>query len=397
MTTIARRGWAVGVLSFSGAVACGQTLVVPPNQATQTLTEFQRETQRRVWEMSAPKGARREVVVAFAATNAAGYERAAQMDQAPKPDYPTETVAAARSGTVKLDVAIDAQGNVREPRLVGSVHDAFAGSAIATVLDWKFAPALKQGKPAASRGVVTVEFRVIADREIVQSPTFAIPRKSPKEYPAEYRYDEAPQLLVQRDPVYPVELFAGETSGSADMVFLIDPAGRPRRVEVKSTTHPAFGAAATAAIAAWRFTPAKKAGKPTWTMLATKQVFGFRDAVGKSTFALWGEANRQSSAIAEGFGQLDARPALRYQVGPVIPDEVIAAKAPAEAEIECVIDAAGRVQLPRVISATRPDFGAAAAQAVASWQFAPPLKGGKPVAVKVRVPLGYEPPVLAAK
>lgn len=387
----------MGVLSFSGAVACGQTLVVPPNQATQTLTEFQRETQRRVWEMSAPKGARREVVVAFAATNAAGYERAAQVEQAPKPDYPTETIAAARSGTVKLDVAIDAQGKVRDPRLVGSSRDGFAAAAIATVLDWKFVPALKQGKPVVSRGVVTVEFRVIADREIVQSPTFAIPRKSPKEYQAEYRYDEAPQVLVQRDPVYPFELLKTGTSGTASVVFLIDPTGRPRRVEVKESTQPEFGAAAVAAIAAWRFTPAKKDGKPTWTMLATKQVFDFRDEVGDSTVALWRDLSQRPSPVAEGFGELDAHPAGRYQPGPVLPDEVLASKVPAEAVIECVIDRNGRVQLPRVISATRPDFGAAAAQAVASWQFAPPLKGGKPVAVKVRVPLGYEPPGLAAK
>ena len=139
----------MGVLSFSGAVAYGQTLVVPPNQATQTLTEFQRETQRRVWEMSAPKGARREVVVAFAATNAAGYERVAQTEQAPKPDYPTETIAAARSGTVKLDVAIDAQGKflaLRTRNVAGALRamqskgyrtttpEAYTGNAAAGIL-----------------------------------------------------------------------------------------------------------------------------------------------------------------------------------------------------------------------------------------------------------------------
>jgi outer membrane biosynthesis protein TonB len=48
------------------------------------------------------------------------------------------------------------------------------------------------------------------------------------------------------------------------------------------------------------------------------------------------------------------------------------------------------VRLPRIISATDPAFGFAAAQAVFGWQFKPPTKGGQPVVTKVRIPFGFE-------
>jgi hypothetical protein len=47
------------------------------------------------------------------------------------------------------------------------------------------------------------------------------------------------------------------------------------------------------------------------------------------------------------------------------------------------------VRLPRIVSATADSFGYAAAQAVVAWQFGPPLVGGKPAVVRVKVPFKF--------
>lgn len=59
--------------------------------------------------------------------------------------------------------------------------------------------------------------------------------------------------------------------------------------------------------------------------------------------------------------------------------------------IEFYIDEEGLAVLPRTVSATHESFGYAACQAVSGgWRFKPPLKGGKPTIVKVRVPVAFK-------
>jgi len=60
--------------------------------------------------------------------------------------------------------------------------------------------------------------------------------------------------------------------------------------------------------------------------------------------------------------------------------------------IEFIIDRDGRCRLPRVVSASQPEFGWAAAAAINQWVFAPPTKGGQPVDVKVNIPVDFPPP-----
>jgi len=41
------------------------------------------------------------------------------------------------------------------------------------------------------------------------------------------------------------------------------------------------------------------------------------------------------------------------------------------------------------VSATAPEFGYAAAQAVATWRYEPPLLDGKPVIARVQIPVSF--------
>lgn len=322
-------------------------------------------------------------------------------DQAPRaikrvtPDYPGAVLGAFAAGDVKLDLLVDPSGEPRQPRVSESPHSECEAAAIAAAFKWKFQPALKKGQPVAARFDLVFHFKGAPTSASRRSGAFKAPATSPKNYPAEYHYDKAPEVKLAAGAVYPFEWAAKKQAGSATLVFLIDPLGHPRRIEVREATQPEFGAAAAAMMAAWQFTPARKSGKPTWTMLAKKHTFDLREGdslPNESAARLLAALEQHPSSILDGARALDAPLKPRYQVAPVIPEAMVAAGAAADAEIEIIIDQDGRVQLPRIVSATREDFGWAAATAVARWQFVPPTQQGKPVDVRVRVPLGYEPP-----
>lgn len=89
---------------------------------------------------------------------------------------------------------------------------------------------------------------------------------------------------------------------------------------------------------------------------------------------------------------------LKSLDGPVIP---VAQKEPffpallrgkvqqGQALIEFFIDEDGRCVLPRTVSASDDAFGYSACQAISEWRFQPPMQGGKPTIVKVRVPINF--------
>jgi TonB family protein len=323
------------------------------------------------------------------------YDRPPKVDREVKPGYPPVVLVQGVAGEVKLSVLVDGAGEARDARVSFSPHPEFELAAVDAALQWKFKPATKNGQPVPARYEVTVRFQVTRAANAKAAVAFAAPAVSPKNYPVEYQYDKAPEVKLATAAVFPYALAAKKGEGTATLVFLIDPLGHTRRIEVRESSDPEVGAAAAAMMASWQFTPAKKGGKPTWTMLAQKHTFGLTGSdsvLGESAARLVEDILHNPAAILENPGTLDAGLKPRYQVGPAIPEEMLVAGTSADAEIEVIVDRTGRVQLPRIVSATREDFGWAAATAVNRWLFVPPRKDGQPVDVRVRIPLGYEAP-----
>lgn len=61
-------------------------------------------------------------------------------------------------GLVKIEFFIDEKGTVRAPGILMSPHDALADAAFTAVVNWKFEPPLKDGKPVAVRAVQSFFF-----------------------------------------------------------------------------------------------------------------------------------------------------------------------------------------------------------------------------------------------
>ena len=61
-----------------------------------------------------------------------------------------------------------------------------------------------------------------------------------------------------------------------------------------------------------------------------------------------------------------------------------------EAEIECLIGENGQMIEAKVASATRPEFGEAALEAVRQWQFKAGEREGHPAAMRVKIPISFQ-------
>jgi TonB family protein len=78
-----------------------------------------------------------------------------------EPDYSKAARAAKLQGVVVLQVVVDANGKVMNPRVMKSLGLGLDEKAIGAVRKWKFAPGYKDGKPVAVAVTVEVNFRLI--------------------------------------------------------------------------------------------------------------------------------------------------------------------------------------------------------------------------------------------
>jgi len=89
--------------------------------------------------------------------------------------------------------------------------------------------------------------------------------------------------------------------------------------------------------------------------------------------------------------ELDRQPRPLSIRHPKYPGALVGAAATGGAEVEFLIQEDGTVRLPRIVKATRPEFGYSAVEAVSCWLFEPPLYHHAPVVARARVPFKFHP------
>ena len=93
------------------------------------------------------------------------------------------------------------------------------------------------------------------------------------------------------------------------------------------------------------------------------------------------EIERQGLAHYCGSGNCDTPPRLERAVAPLYPAKALQAGISGEAAVLFQIDATGAVVNARIESASAPEFGEAALQAIRQWRYRPALLKGKPVSI----------------
>lgn len=320
-------------------------------------------------------------------------------DQSPKPVrqmqpvYPSNMLVLEGKGEVLLEMIVDAQGRVGDVWAVESTNPWLERAAITAVEQWRFKPARLAGEPVPAVLRQLMVFNVRGNfgdgRDLV---TFRKGQDHAK-LPAAFQWETPPKAIHVNFPVYPLGLLKEGVRGKASIAYIVGPDGLVQKSEIKGSSHPEIGLAMQAMIDTWRFEPAKnKAGLLCYAMLTLEQEFVPR---GRGFVPISDEARRILRDLERGgegisnARQLDAALELRVMRAPVYPTALREPGPAGEALIEFYVDQNGDAQLPRIVSASAPEFGYAAAQAVATWRFNKPLRGGKPTVVRVQVPVQF--------
>lgn len=283
-------------------------------------------------------------------------------------------------GVVVVRIRLEADGRLSEIRVKFASHPAFVPAAIASIRECTFRPASAQGRPVAAWADIAHSFDVRGSRgERVGVEANRVPAKIPG-LPAEFDYDHPPVLKAFSEPVYPRALLQAGTKGEAAVRIVLDETGRVMAGEVLQTSDPAFGDALLAAAESWEFEPAQRKGAPSKAVVDHLHRFlpmKFRRPAAESKLLQILKEGRMISAEE----QLERPLQALYQPAPVPPTALRGRTG--EATVEFFVHESGEVSLSACIAATHPGFGPAAVNAIQQWVFAPPMRNGKPTAVRV--------------
>lgn len=309
----------------------------------------------------------------------------------PAPKYPHELRVNGVMGVAVVRSYVNAAGQVEKSEVVGQSDIAFGKAAYESVSRWQYFPATKNGTPVGFVVQVPVFFSLEGESvKDLDKRIFGFPAKPPEKLPSDYQYDEAPAPEDNPRPIYPYEQWLNQVTGNANVAYAVDETGRVIDIKIWEASEPVFGYALAAAVQGWHFKPATLHGKPAKAIGRFTANFDLYQPPGESDIRLLGlirKGQKFSSA-----GELDAALTPEHQVSPNYPLALASEGLAGETVIEVIIDRDGWVRLPKIISATKAEFGWSAATAVRQWRFAPPRKGGQPVDVRVRVPFGFKAP-----
>ncbi len=208
--------------------------------------------------------------------------------------------------------------------------------------------------------------------------------------------ETGPQATPRSNPqiVYPYDMALAGTEGTATVTYDVDAQGTPHNIKVTKTSRPEFGKSIAASLETVRFDPAKdKDGKP----IASKGSLDFKFQKSMIDAALVTELKKPDAVFLGKDSPPDGGLKIVRMMEPMFPEAMQQAKlSEGSAQIEFIIDTDGAVRMPKIVSASKEEFGWAAAVLVSNWRFGPPMKDGKPARVKLSLPIAFHVAPLAA-
>jgi TonB family protein len=303
-----------------------------------------------------------------------------------QPIYPFAMRQHGMRGEVTVGFVVAKDGRVQNAVVVRSTNPVFEEPALEAIRQWKFAPGSQGGKPVNTNMELAIAFSLDTPGGGNDAYTVSKNRDTSK-LPEGLQYDTPAKVRGVIVPVYPYELRRENIRGKAVVAFLVDQKGTVVRVEVAEATRPEFGLALTAALEQFSFDPALKDGQPTVSLLRFEQKFN-RSQLSDDEGARMLTVEKKHPERIHSAGSLDVPLKPISQRAPVFP-VAQAGRNEGNATVDFIVDEEGRVLLPRIVSASAPDFGYSAVQAVSQWRFETPKVNGKGVAVSVRAPFSF--------
>ena len=308
-----------------------------------------------------------------------------------RPVYPVTMRRSGMRGEVVVSFEVGVDGKVHNAVVQRSNHPSFDEPALVAVRQWQFQPGRQRGTPVATKLSVPIMFQIEGKPGGGAEAVRLTGGRDQSKLPEGLRYDTPPKPRATRNPVYPYPMLRTGVKGKAAVTLLVGPHGKVMDWRVLEATAPEFGLALGAMAELLEFEPALKNGQPTSAMLLVERTFSVSATdtpVSTQDLALLRLEEKSPRKIVSA-GALDTPLQPLSRRAPVFPAARPATETTGEAVIEFLVDQDGRARLPRVVSATEPEFGYAAAQAVAAWEFARPTAGGKAAVVRARIPFTF--------
>lgn len=304
------------------------------------------------------------------------------------PRYPFSLMRAGIGGGVITRFFVDETGRVVGEVATKATHKEFAKETVDAIRLWRFAPAVVDGRPVP----VAVSQEISFGRGVRISAA-----RSEGEVWFEKNalwYDTPPKAAKVVRAAHPYERAIAGEDGAATIKIVVGPDGVVEQTRIVSASAPEFGMSMAAAVETWTFEPAIADKKPTQGTIDMRFVFkagGPDSPIDVATSDLV-ERIRDETFVPAKAGDLDAKLRPISSSMPTYPTAHMAMRPAGTAKIEVIVDTTGRAVLPRIVEASEPEFGWAAATAAQRWRFEPPTIGGKPVEVRVVMPFSFAPP-----
>jgi len=267
-----------------------------------------------------------------------------------------------------LSYVIQADGATDKIELLGASSEGAVRSALDLVAERKYRPAKIREQAVAMQYRQILRFQSLELREAALKGAVDIV-----------------------DPVYPYERMLAQEEGNATVRFTLGENGRVKSTEWVEASHPDFGAALIAAVESWAFS-AEAAAEQNVREYRHDFMLANLPYAARRLSALQREGKKVSSSPAG----LDARPKAIARPSLAYPTGLYTQQIAGSAKIEFVIDRVGLAQVPRVVEASRPEFGWAAATLVNGMRFDPLTRNGKPAELRVIMPVSFVPPKTSA-
>jgi len=298
--------------------------------------------------------------------------------------YPDRLKGSGVSGEVIASILVDRMGRASHIRVEQSPDDLFTDSALTSLSQWEFLPALKNGRLTNSRLRVSIS----VSEEMGDTTYFDFSGGRITLEGVSYGGDHEHEVkrLFGLRPVFPFEMLVDAKPGEVLLEFSVDGDGKPYDMKVLEATHKEFSFASQAAMAHWRFSPALQEGKTVPARLRYRVSFQ-PDEVPEYLLAL---ARRMRDGKSEDFvsaKELDSPPKIVRSLMPYLPEGVKDREGRHRVTLRIVITSDGQVLLPRIESADEPLVGYAAATIISYWKFSPGYRNRQPVQVNVSLPV----------
>jgi TonB family protein len=295
------------------------------------------------------------------------------------------------TGRVEAKIHVQADGTVSTVLVDESAHPRFESAVLAAFQKAKkpFEAGRVAGKPVPMQ--IKMNFRFASSGVQHPSEPYVFSERGSNRAPQDGTENQGPAVRLSIDPVYPLDLAAGNVSGRAKAIVRVDEQGIVRDVKITEATEPAFGSSLKAAMSAWRFEPKVQKGQPQPNIFVYEHRFSLGPFHGQplSRAAKRMLDHRRKGRFAEA-GALDALPSIRHRPLPIYPLERDGTGVSDEVTVAFFVDVDGTVLLPYATLFRDEAMAWSAVTAVSRWRFTPPLKDGQATVARLEVKVAFE-------